>query len=244
MARLAKKVGARQLAILRGFLRANGKTEVIKVRAMLDTGATGEFITHQLATRLGGPITVGKFGFAIEAFGRQTELTKKVEQAEVSFQGINPRSSLADTFKAEWDFTVVERLDHSYDMILGLEFFKQFGTKFNFSRIPTEITLTQENGKEIQILEEEHRESEKEVMSKLNTTQQRIYLNAVRQSNINRRPLTGKQRRYFNKFVGMDTTERQRQAIRGAAERPDLIMTYDQFIKEWQADLNKPDQNE
>ena len=61
---------------------------------------------------------MGKFGFAIEAFGTQTELTKKVEQAELSFQGTNPRSSLADTFKAEWDFTVVEQLDHSYDMWL------------------------------------------------------------------------------------------------------------------------------
>jgi len=39
----------------------------------------------------------------------------------------------------------------------------------------------------------------------------------------------------------MDTTEREQQALRGAAERPDLIMTYDQFIKEWQVDLDKPE---
>jgi hypothetical protein len=241
LARLGKKSGVQQLAILRGFLRANGKTEMIKVRAMLDTGATGEFITNKLATKLGGPITLGKFGFAVEAFGRKTELTKKVEQAELSFHGINPKSLLTDTFKSNWDFTVVDQLDDSYDMILGLKFFTKFGTKFNFSRVPTEITLTQENGKEVKMLEEEHRESGNEKLNKLNTNQKCMYLNAVKQANITRYPLTGKQRRYFNQFVEEDANEREQQAVRGATERPDLIMTYDQLIREWQADLDKPE---
>ena len=246
IARLGKKKGKTQLAILRGYLRAEGKPQAVEVRAMLDSGATGEFMTRRIAEMMGANITEGNFGFAIEAFGQRTQLNKKVNGAELVLPGVNPRTSLGENFTTKWDFIVAERLDDNYDLILGLDFMRKFGARFSFQHTPAQITLTDEKGREITAREDEHRESEEEELGperwkeKQERQQELKRINAVRQANACTVRLTGTQRRFLRRATEMDADERYAAALRASEERPDLVMPFDDFIREWQKDLVKP----
>ena len=163
ISRLGKKQGKKQLAILRGYLRAEGKTQPVEIRAMLDSGATGEFMARRVAEMMGAKVTQGNFGFAVEAFGKRTALTSKVVAAELSLPGVNPRTALSESLVTKWDFIVAERLEDSYDLILGLEFMRKFGARFAFNHDPAQITFTNQQGRDVTVREEEeHRESERE----------------------------------------------------------------------------------
>ena len=98
---VARKIDSeRRLVILRGYARAaeDGKLHPVQIRAMVDTGAQTEIISPDLARRLGGKITEGRFGVAVEAFGRETPLTQQARNIELRLPGTNPRSLLAQDF--------------------------------------------------------------------------------------------------------------------------------------------------
>jgi hypothetical protein len=144
--RLGKSYKQTQLAILRGYIRADGgKLQAVRIRAMLDSGATGEFMTAALAKRMGATLIEGDFGVAVEAFGGETPLTQRVRAAEIALAGINPRSLLAETFSVKWDFTVAPRLGGNFDLILGARFLRQFKAGITFHE-PVEVLLTDERG--------------------------------------------------------------------------------------------------
>ena len=73
---------------------------------MLDTGAQGEFMSPSLAKRLGATVEHGRFGVAVEAFGRETPLTQRVRRVELALPGQHPDSLLSQDFVTRWDFTI------------------------------------------------------------------------------------------------------------------------------------------
>ena len=53
----------RRLVILRGYARAEGRLQRVEIRAMLDTGAQGEFMSPSLARRLGQGLSTVSSGW-------------------------------------------------------------------------------------------------------------------------------------------------------------------------------------
>ena len=98
--RLGRRIDSeRRLVVLRGYARAeDGRLHPVQIRAMIDSGAQTEIMSPDLARRLGGKITEGRFGVAVEAFGRETPLTQQARDIELRLPGTNPRSLLAQDF--------------------------------------------------------------------------------------------------------------------------------------------------
>jgi Aspartyl protease len=158
----------RRLVILRGYARAeDGRLHPVQIRAMIDSGAQTEFISPDLARRLGGKITEGQFGVAVEAFGGETPLTKQARNIELRLPGTNPRSLLSQDFLTRWDFIVSPHsLSTDYDLLLGTRFIRRFRLNLTFHE-PCVIRLTAENGSETMLTEEleeqeEHIEQERQ----------------------------------------------------------------------------------
>jgi hypothetical protein len=146
MRKLGKKTRRGQLMLLRGTLSSSdGSGRSVRVRAMVDTGATAEFVTQRLARRLGVRLQQGAFGVAVEAFGAETPLTEQLKDGVLELTGTTPGSGLAGVFREPWTFTVAPRLSGTYDMILGMRFLGQFGRQMEF-RQPCELTLTDSRG--------------------------------------------------------------------------------------------------
>ena len=247
LGRLGAVFRGRRLVILRGVLRAdNGRLQPVRIRAMVDSGATGEFITPRLAQRLGGTITHGDFGVAVEAFGGETRLTQQVSAAQLELEGVNPRSLLAQRFLATVDFTVAD-LDGPYDLILGTKFLDG-RTSLSFHE-PWEADLTDDRGGVTRVravTPEECRED--------GTAEEKCALNALRHrrraGDTGWRQLssalreqrgsaaqwpTGTQRRARQRADAVDAEYWLQQAARAARERPNLVMPLEQLTQEWAA---------
>ena len=237
LGRVGKRVQGRQLAVLHGYIRAEGRVKAVQMRAMLDSGATGEFMTAALAKRMGATLTEGDFGVAVEAFGAETPLTQRVRKAQLELVGTNPRSTLASAFSEKWSFTIAPRLGGDYDLILGARFLRRFKAKLIFHE-PCELELTDGAGNTTLHVEAEEDETEEQIEDEQGGTsgQFRAGDTGWRQltSAVNERgarPPAGRERRARAR-AGADEDEARRiQAERGARERPDLIMTVKQLEK-------------
>jgi hypothetical protein len=212
------------------------------MRAMLDSGAMGEFMTTALARRMGAILTEGEFGVAVEAFGAETPLTHQVRGAQMEFAGTNPRSTLASTFREKWDFTVAPQLSGPYDIILGLKFMRKYRAKLTFHEA-CELELTDsagnttihieanDAGKGEEHIEEERKATSGEGYARAGDTGWRQLTSAIGEK-AGSKPLPGSARRARVRSDAEDSGWRRKQAERGARERPDLIMTMDQLAKE------------
>ena len=126
---------------------------------MLDTGAQGEFISPSLAKRLGATVEHGRFGVAVEAFGRETPLTQRVRRVELALPGQHPDSLLSQDFVTRWDFTISPgSLSDDYDLLLGTRFIRHFRLHLMFNE-PCTIRLTAEDGRVTQMQEAAGRSS-------------------------------------------------------------------------------------
>ena len=145
----------RRLVILRGYARAeDSKLHPVQIRAMIDSGAQTEIISADLARRLGGSIAEGRFGVAVEAFGRETPLTQQARNVELRLPGTNPRSLLSQDFLTRWDFIVSpQSLSSDYDILLGTRFLRRFRLNLTFHE-PCVIRLTAADGLETMLAEE------------------------------------------------------------------------------------------
>ena len=164
VSRVGRKLDAqRRLVIFRGYARADdGRLKAQQIRAMLDTGAQAEIISPEMVRRLGGTVTEGRFGVAVEAFGNETQLTQQLRGVKLQFPGINPRSLLAQDFTAAWDFIVAPHgLSDRYDMLLGVRFMRRFGLSLNFQK-SCSVRLTAADGRETLVMEEEDSGEEEE----------------------------------------------------------------------------------
>lgn len=106
----------------------------------------------------------GNWCNAVEAFGTKHTLDKKITNAEVQLEGINPSTLLAKAFTTKWDFIISPRdLGRDYDAILGMRFIRQFKLKIDMGQ--NAITVTAEDGAEISLTGEEEEEAENEERS-------------------------------------------------------------------------------
>ena len=215
----------RRLVLLRGYARAHGRLQRVELRAMLDTGAQGEFISPSLAKRLGATVEHGRFGVAVEAFGRETPLTQRVRRVELALPGQHPDSLLSQDFVTRWDFTISPgSLSDDYDLLLGTRFIRHFRLHLMFNE-PCTIRLTAEDGRVTHVQEEqqeEHIERETQGVGPLHPR-------------ATPKPLSQSQRRaILREWRGGDEWSAE-QARRAAAERPDLVMSTDELERLWQS---------
>ena len=152
----------RRLVLLRGYARAQGRLQRVELRAMLDTGAQGEFMSPSLAKRLGATVEHGRFGVAVEAFGRETPLTQRVRRVELALPGQHPDSLLSQDFVTRWDFTISPgSLSADYDLLLGTRFIRHFRLHLMFNE-PCTIRLTADDGRVTHVQEEEEEQRREE----------------------------------------------------------------------------------
>ena len=62
----------------------HGKVNGRDCRFMIDTGATADFMSAEYAARVGLKVSEGNFGYATEAFGASTQISRRIEGAEVT----------------------------------------------------------------------------------------------------------------------------------------------------------------
>ncbi len=215
----------RRLVLLRGYARAQGRLQRVELRAMLDTGAQGEFMSPSLAKRLGATVEHGRFGVAVEAFGRETPLTQRVRRVELALPGQHPDSLLSQDFVTRWDFTISPgSLSADYDLLLGTHFIRHFRLHLMFSE-PCTIRLTADDGRVTHVQEEqqeEHIEQETQGVAPL-------------QSRATPKPLSQSQKRaILREWRGGDEWSDE-QARRAAAERPDLVMSTEELEQLWRS---------
>ena len=98
--------------------RADG--QLIRFRAMGDTGSTGEFISPQAARRGGFELARGAFGHAVEAFGSSTPLTERAVGVQLTFNGELAGSGLSAVHTSSHELTVAPLT--GYDILLGTRF--------------------------------------------------------------------------------------------------------------------------
>jgi hypothetical protein len=228
---LGRRGASKRLVMLVGWIRgADGKCVPVRTRAMLDSGATECFASPRLLKSMGVEPEHGQFGVAVEAFGKETPLTKRLRDAELVLEGVNGRSGLAHQFRTRWNFIVADL--HGYDIILGTNFLDYFGGNVVFSREgPRRINLTDDAGAQIQIPEAE----EEGATLSTDTGWQQLVNALTRKERKPRsaKPLTNGQQRMVRRESGDDSDWRKAQAERGASERPELVMRFEDFIKQY-----------
>jgi len=228
MGRIGKRQGGRQTAVLRGYVHADGRTTVVRMRALLDSGAEGEFMTEALAKRIGAVIETGEFGTALTAFGAEgPPLNRRVSGATVQFDGTQPRSGLAAAFKGRWDFVVAPQLSGGYDIILGMDWLRAFQARLDFHE-PCEFELTDAAGSASRHRPEctdagggggEEDIGWGQLVAAIGLKDvRRMHLAAIRDK--------------AGQEEAAEASWRAEQAERGAKERPDLIITMEQLEAE------------
>ena len=220
----------RRLVLLRGYARAQGRLQRVELRAMLDTGAQGEFISPSLAKRLGATVEHGRFGVAVEAFGRETPLTQRVRRVELALPGQHPDSLLSQDFVTRWDFTISPgSLSADYDLLLGTHFIRHFRLHLMFNE-PCTIRLRAEDGRVTQLQEEQQEQHREEHIE-----QEAHGIAPLRSAAPTPKPLSQSQKRAIRReWRGGDEWSAE-QARRAAVERPDLVMSTEELEQLWQS---------
>jgi hypothetical protein len=91
---------------------------------LIDCGATGEFVSPEAAARLELNLTEGRFGWAIEAFGKETQLTQCAKQVELEFLGIQETSDSSKAIGSIANFTVAPLC--GFDFLLGMSYLERY----------------------------------------------------------------------------------------------------------------------
>ncbi len=113
-----------------GSMVVFGRVENLKVRVLIDTGATHNFLHSRIAARLKVQPTTLKM---------PVSLAKNVQ---LTTDGLVVTEFHVGTFSAQVPFAVVQSLSTRCEVILGEKFFKQYGADINFSS--RELTLHHE----------------------------------------------------------------------------------------------------
>ncbi len=235
--RVARKINAeRRLVILRGYARAaDGRLHPHQIRAMIDSGAQTEIISPDLARRLGGKITEGRFGVAVEAFGGETPLTQQARNIELRLPGTNPYSLLAQDFLTRWDFIVSPHsLSADYDILLGTRFIRRFRLGLTFHE-PCVIRLTADDGSETMLTEEQEEHDEHEEQEEQEKQSQEA--GSLIASVAEQAPSQSKQaeRREFMRDWHASEEWRVQQAVRAAKDPSmrDMVMSMKELEELW-----------
>ena len=238
-----KKSASRRLLVLQGYARAEanadgkpGALQRVRCRAMVDTGAQGCFVSPSLVRRMGATPSRGNFGVALEAFGGSTALTHKVTDMQLQLDGRNPRSTLAQTFEAQWDCIVAPaELSDEYDLLLGQDFLRHFGLSLSYCSRTGQalLRLTAHDGTETQFGEQPQQEQR---TSEPISTQEQGTSNVARvavQQDPCAKPISGSQRRELHREWREMGEARATLAERAATEVPQLVMSLEQLEQLW-----------
>ncbi len=234
VARAGKMLKGQRLLILRGFIKsAAGRVKSFQVRAMLDSGAEGNFISPGLAERIGARIEQGNFGQVVQAFGSEARIKGAIRELHVEFHGNHPQTKLASRFSAQTDTLVAPgEFDGQYDLLLGQPFLEQFGAQLRYGAQGC-IRLTQEDGAETEfptsLLEEGDEES---MQPESDADLTKMALSCARRYGAHRsRPKepTGAQKRQQRRIISSITEDDDRRAARARAEMPGTVMTVEEL---------------
>ena len=220
--------------LLRGYARAGSdeKLQRVEIRAMVDTGAQGEFMSPSLAKRLGATIEHGDFCVAIEAFGGETPLTKRARGVALTLPGEHPGSGLAQDFSSTWTFVLAPgELSSEYDLLLGQRFLRHFQLSLDLTGPNGKgcIRLTTPDGTTTRLHEDTVREECREPESEAEAAAR---VNAIRALSC-AKPLTSSERREIRAALRDDDGQQRMRADRAARECPQLVMSLDELERLW-----------
>ena len=239
IARAGKQQKGRRLLILRGFARAEGGSlKSFAVRAMLDSGAEGNFIAPSLARKIGARITTGNFGVAVEAFGGETKIEGEIPEMHVTFRGAQPHSGLSQEFTARISTLIAPReLDHAYELLLGEPFLEQFGAQLRYGAQGC-IQLTAADGTTTSFARDggsDGAAADGDGAQTAGVATAGVAAAGVAAAAPQKKreywikPETGAQRRERQRERARFAEEDAKQAERAARERPDLVMTAEEL---------------
>ena len=238
-----KQKGRRQLIILRGFVRAEGDSmQTFTVRAMLDSGAEGNFIAQSLARRMGAHISTGDFGTAIEAFGAETKLEQMIQRLHVSFRGAQLHSGLAQEFHGQAEEVLVApgELSDGYQLLLGAPFLDEYEATLKFGAqgsihltAATGATTAFARNSSLHEGEEEsiHCGEDEDEWDQRAILAARIKEHARTVAAARCKPETGAQRRDRQRERAAGEAGWDERHAQAAKERPDLVMTAHEMDK-------------
>ena len=125
-----------RVVILRGYVApadGSGKWRVIKVRAMVDSGAEGDFISPSLIARIGARAEEGRFGTVIEAFGKETPITQRARDIVITLPGHHAATKVKTDARYQGELLVApHELSTEYEIILGQPFLNKLSALWQF----------------------------------------------------------------------------------------------------------------
>ena len=216
--------------------RADG--QLLRYRAMADTGSTGEFISPQAVKRGGFALLEGAFGHAVEAFGNSTSLTQRATDVQLTFNGELAGSGLAAMHSSTHDLTVAPL--SGYDILLGTRFLDEVrGVIDVYNRA---VTMRDEHGREIRVQGHERPKQQQQQQQHSQTKASSDHVAAARTETVGWRQLTqheplprgGQQHHCVSalNFTRAAQNLRTQIATLAMARRPDLVITAKQFEHE------------
>ena len=238
----ARKIQQQWLLILRGYARApgpQGTLQPVEIRALLDSGAEGDFMSPSLATKLGGQLEEGKFGFALGVFGEERPISKQARDLHIELRGAQAGSGLGQDFRTQHTVLVSPtELGTMYNMLLGAPFLEKHHAALGYGK-RAGIELTAQDGTTTSFPvearcdgeEEEQIESEDEEAEHWSAQERQEV--ARRKVHAIRRPLSGSRKRELRREQRWWIEEGQRMAKLARAQRPDLVMTTDELEACW-----------
>ena len=133
---VGRKHRGERVVILRGYVAPVDDTEkwrCIKVRAMVDSGAEGDFISPSLMARVGARAEEGRFGTVIEAFGKETPITQRARDIAITLPGQHATTEAKAEARYQGELLVApHELSTEYEIILGQPFFNKLNALWQF----------------------------------------------------------------------------------------------------------------
>ncbi len=124
--RVGKKNKGKRVVILQGYVAPASPKErwkATKIRAMIDTGAEGDFVSPSLMARIGAQAESGNFGSVVEAFGKETPITQRANDISIVLPGRDSKGTRGAEARYRGELLVAPHdLSAHYEIILGQPF--------------------------------------------------------------------------------------------------------------------------
>jgi hypothetical protein len=132
-----RKLKGQRVVILKGYLApsdTNARWRAVSMRAMIDSGAEADFISPSALARTGSRVEKGQFGTVIEAFGKESPITRRALDVVVVLPGHHPGGAQAATEARHRGELLVAPHDLSaeYEIILGQPFLNRHKALWQF----------------------------------------------------------------------------------------------------------------
>ena len=98
------------------------------LQALIDTGASNNFVRTEMITRYGLPVSEGKMMIVRLANGSCVKMPRKITRLKMKFED----------FRGEADFILLD-LDEKFDMILGMPWLRQYQPSIDWKSMPVSV---------------------------------------------------------------------------------------------------------